>query len=121
LHRDEKRLKNALAAPLRRRLAPRTAFTSKRGKTRMRADLRGRKRATPGVYNIDYSRCIFLRLCVEGLPDGRTFTHGHGFEARDLQQSNSLFTERTTPRKRNPPLRLRLHVKLAAELALNLD
>src|SRR3981189_2601580 len=42
------------------------------------------------VYNIDYTRCIFCRFCVEMCPTD-AITHGHGFELATFSASNLIY------------------------------
>ena len=51
------------------------------------------------VYNIDYNRCIFCGYCVEACPTD-AITHGHGFEAGQLQYVHAGQAERGHARPR---------------------
>jgi NADH-quinone oxidoreductase subunit I len=43
-----------------------------------------------GVYNIDYSRCIFCGYCVEACPTD-AIVHGHGFEIAAYDTSALIY------------------------------
>ena len=70
-----KNVSPAFSAP---RRARRTASTSKPRKI-PKPSASPPASATPSVYNIDYSRCIFCGYCVEACPTD-AITHGHSIE-----------------------------------------
>jgi len=109
LHRDESGLENALAASFAPPPAPRTAFTSKPRKTRMR---RGSPRAsaTPACITSIIRGAFFAVIAWK--PARRTPSRTAMASSSRPTTSTRWFTGKNNSSKKNPPLRLRLHVNL---------